>query len=403
VSTTILTVEKVTKYIRDLLASDRILSDLWIEGEVSSFTTASSGHGYFALQDDGARMDAVIWKTQLRRQSFIPRVGDKIIAHGEITIYEKQGRLQFSVDVLQPAGIGLLQLQLEQLRQKLQAEGLFDPSRKRPIPTFPHRIGVATSATGAVWHDIQNVIRRRFPLVELVLAPTLVQGDQAPDQIVAALSLLQAEPDLDLIILARGGGSLEDLWSFNDERVARAIFASRLPVISAIGHETDVTIADHVADLRAPTPSAAAELAVPDLGEIAAYVAQVQTHLRRKTRERLDAAQREIIQLTTRLHRASPQARVAMQRTTVTTLEQRLRAATTRSIERRSHALDRATAVLTSLNPTAMLNRGYALLTDAATGKAVSSVTSLDAGDAIRAHLRDGAIDATVDTITPTT
>lgn len=398
---TILKVEKLTRYIRELLESDRVLQDVWVEGEVSSFTIASSGHAYLTLQESLCRMDAVMWKASVGRQAFIPRVGDNVVVHGQITVYERQGRLQLSADIFQPAGIGLLQLQLEQLRQKLEAEGLFDLSRKRPLPVFPHRIGVATSQTGAVWQDIQHVIRRRFPLVELVLAPTVVQGDQAPDAIVAALSLLQGEQDLDLVILARGGGSVEDLWCFNDERVVRAIFACRVPVISAIGHETDITLADYVADLRAPTPSAAAELAVPDVLDILGYVESVQQRGALICLQLLESVRRDTSNLVHRLERVSPRARLEHQKTDLDALANRLQTTTIRSVERHRFEVERLRSVLHSLSPTAILDRGYSLISEEQTGRPISSVHSVQGGDQVRTTLRDGALVLTVDSAHP--
>jgi len=401
VTNTILKVEKLTRYIRELLESDRVLQDVWVEGEVSSFTIASSGHAYLTLQESLCRMDAVMWKASVGRQAFIPRVGDNVVVHGQITVYERQGRLQLSADIFQPAGIGLLQLQLEQLRQKLEAEGLFDLSRKRPLPVFPHRIGVATSQTGAVWQDIQHVIRRRFPLVELVLAPTVVQGDQAPDAIVAALSLLQGEQDLDLVILARGGGSVEDLWCFNDERVVRAIFACRVPVISAIGHETDITLADYVADLRAPAPSAAAELAVPDVLDILGNVESVQQRGALICLQLLESVRRDTSNLVHRLERVSPRARLEHQKTDLDALANRLQTTTIRSVERHRFEVERLRSVLHSLSPTAILDRGYSLISEEQTGRPISSVHSVQGGDQVRTTLRDGALVLTVDSAHP--
>ena len=322
----VVSVEDLSSYIRSLLERDALLQDVWVEGEVSRFTIASSGHAYLTLQQDSARIDGVMWRALVGRQRFIPRVGDNIVVHGKITTYDRQGKYQLLADVFQPAGIGILQLRLEQLRQKLEAEGLFDPARKRELPLFPRRIGVATSATGAVWHDIQTVIGRRYPLAELVLAPTLVQGDGAPDAIVSALALLQGEPDLDLIILARGGGSMEDLWCFNDERVARAIFASRYPVISAIGHETDVTIADYVADIRAPTPSAAAELAVPSREELAGFLNGLTTHAAMLVEQRIETATAQLSALVHRLERTSPAYRLVQQHADVDAMAAKARA-----------------------------------------------------------------------------
>jgi len=399
----IISVEDLSSHIRSLLERDALLQDVWVEGEVSSFTVASSGHAYLTLQQGNARIDGVMWRAIVGRQRFIPRVGDNIVAHGKITTYERQGKYQLAADVFQPAGIGILQLRLEQLRQKLEAEGLFDLARKRELPLFPRRIGVATSATGAVWHDIQTVISRRFPLVELVLAPTLVQGDGAPDAIVSALALLQGEPDLDLIILARGGGSMEDLWCFNDERVARAIFASRYPVISAIGHETDVTIADYVADVRAPTPSAAAELAVPSREELLGFIAGMEVHAATRTQQKLDAAANQLSGLVHRLERTSPRNRLAQQRAAVETIATRIASATGRAIERRSAEVERAASVLASLNPTAILGRGYALVVavDGATEAPVGSVRQVSPGTRLETVLRDGTVTSTVVSTAP--
>ncbi len=398
---TILKVEKLAKYIRELLESDRVLQDVWVEGEVSSFTIASSGHAYLTLQESSTRMDAVMWKAAVGRQAFIPRVGDNVVVHGQITVYERQGRLQLSADVFQPAGIGLLQLQLEQLRQKLEAEGLFDLTRKRPLPVFPHRIGVATSQTGAVWQDIQQVIQRRFPLVELVLAPTVVQGEGAPDAIVAALSLLQSEQDLDLVILARGGGSVEDLWCFNDERVVRAIFACRVPVISAIGHETDTTLADYVADMRAPTPSVAAELAVPDVLDILGYVDSVQQRGTLVCFQLLERIRRDTSNLVHRLERVSPRARLEHQRTDLDALANRLQTTTIRTVEQHRFEVGRLESVLQSLSPAAIFDRGYSLISDQTSGQPISSVHGVQGGDQVRTTLRDGSLILTVDSAHP--
>ncbi|MGC4190037.1 MAG: exodeoxyribonuclease VII large subunit [Thermomicrobiales bacterium] len=397
----IVSVEDLSSHIRSLLERDALLQDVWVEGEVSSFTIASSGHAYLTLQQGNARIDGVMWRAIVGRQRFIPRVGDNIVSHGRITIYERQGKYQLAADVFQPAGIGILQLRLEQLRQKLEAEGLFDPARKRELPLFPRRIGVATSATGAVWHDIQTVIGRRFPLAELVLAPTLVQGDGAPDAIVSALALLQGEPDLDLIILARGGGSMEDLWCFNDERVARAIFASRYPVISAIGHETDVTIADYVADVRAPTPSAAAELAVPSREELLGFIAGMTVHAATRTQQRIDTAGTQLSTLVHRLERTSPRNQLAQQRAAIDVIATRIAGATAHTIERRTAEIERTASVLASLNPVSILERGYALVVNGETRQPVSSVHQLAPGTMLETVLRDGTVTSTVAATTP--
>jgi len=402
VTSGVVSVEDLSSYIRSLLERDALLQDVWVEGEVSSFTIASSGHAYLTLQQDSARIDGVMWRALVGRQRFIPRVGDNIVVHGKITTYDRQGKYQLLADVFQPAGIGILQLRLEQLRQKLEAEGLFDPARKRELPLFPRRIGVATSATGAVWHDIQTVIGRRYPLAELVLAPTLVQGDGAPDAIVSALALLQGEPDLDLIILARGGGSMEDLWCFNDERVARAIFASRYPVVSAIGHETDVTIADYVADIRAPTPSAAAELAVPSREELAGFLNGLTTHAAMLVEQRIETAATQLSALVHRLERTSPAYRLVQQHADVDAMAARIRHAALHAVERRSADIERMASVLGSLDPKAILDRGYALLVDNTSQRPIGSISQLTPRSTLDVVLRDGIASATVTETRPT-
>lgn len=278
-SSRILGISLLTSYLREVIETDELLQDVWLEGEVSNFTVAASGHAYFTLKDSQAVIDGVMWKATRARQAYAPKVGDQIVAHGSVTIYDRTSKYQLKADVVQPAGVGILQLQLEQLRQRLEAEGLFDPSRKRALPLFPRRIGVVTSATGAVWHDIQHVIARRYPLAELILSPAAVQGAAAAASMIEALAAINDSGNVDLIILARGGGSIEDLWSFNDEQLIRAIFSSRSPVVSAVGHETDITLADYVADLRAPTPSAAAEMVVPDIRELEALVGLSLIHI----------------------------------------------------------------------------------------------------------------------------
>ncbi|MCK4965058.1 MAG: exodeoxyribonuclease VII large subunit, partial [Dehalococcoidia bacterium] len=260
-------VAEVTGYLREVLESDRLLVDLWISGEISNLLESAAGHLYFTLKDEASQLRCVFFRPKL---AVTLENGSAAVAHGRISIYEVSGALQFYVDVVQPEGVGVLQLEFERLKAKLADEGLFEPARKRALPSFPRRIGVITSPDSAALHDIINIISRRYPLVELVLAPTQVQGNAAAPGIVQAFDAINRTEEIDLVILARGGGSLEELWAFNEEKVARAIYASRAPVISGIGHDTDFTIADFVADKRAPTPSAAAELAVPQRAELEA-------------------------------------------------------------------------------------------------------------------------------------
>ncbi|MEA2007509.1 MAG: exodeoxyribonuclease VII large subunit, partial [Chloroflexota bacterium] len=262
------TVSEVNSYVRDLLESDYNLQDLWVQGEISNLSRPRSGHVYFTLKDSKSSIKCVMWKNIAARQETPIREGDAVEAHGNLSVYERSGQYQLYVDFLRPRGAGKLYREFLRLKALLEEEGLFAPEMKQAIPIWPARIGIVTSPTGAALQDMLNTIQRRYPLVEVILAPASVQGTAAPPQIVDGIQHLNRKANVDVIIVGRGGGSMEDLWAFNDERVARAIFASRIPIISGVGHETDFTIADFVADLRAPTPTAAAELAVPDQEEL---------------------------------------------------------------------------------------------------------------------------------------
>lgn len=386
-------------YLRELVETDDIMQDVWVEGEVSSFTVAGSGHAYFAIKDESAAIDCVMWKPTRLRQSFQPKVGDQVVVHGGATIYEKNARFQIRTDVIYPAGAGILQLQLEQLTQRLEAEGLFDASRKRPLPLFPHAIGVVTSESGAVWHDIQHVIQRRYPLVELVLVPATMQGAQAPEAVADALQRLQAA-DVDVIVVARGGGSAEDLWAFNDERIARAIFASTIPVVTAIGHETDTSVADLVADLRAPTPSAAAELVVPDLDGLVALVDGLRARALTAVTEVMERQARDIAHLHHRLLLRSPRARLDAMRLAVDTERLRLATAGRHYVEKRSLELGLAAALLQAFDPHSLLQRGYAHVSLAENGASVRTAGMLEPGERILARFADGMVRAEVNAVT---
>jgi exodeoxyribonuclease VII large subunit len=271
----ILRVSELNRRVRQLLDADPTLTDVWVEGEVSRPTFPASGHCFFTLKDAASQLRAVMFRDELARANVRPEHGMSVICHGRVRAYEAQGVYQLYVETLTPAGAGDLHARYEQLRARLAAEGLFDERRKRPLPRWPRRIGVVTSPIGAVWQDIRNVIRRRYPLVELVLSPSGVQGDVAAPGVVRALRRLYGRPNIDVVILARGGGSLEDLWAFNDERVVRAVVDSPVPIVVGVGHESDVTLADFAADVRAPTPSAAAELVVPDGTQLPAILGRL--------------------------------------------------------------------------------------------------------------------------------
>jgi len=281
----ILTVSELTWRIKEQLES--AFTGLWVEGEISNLRSPTSGHVYFTLKDEAAQLKAVLFRSRLRHLRFEPTDGLKVLAFGALDVYAARGEYQLVVEVLEPRGIGALQLAFEQLKDRLGREGLFDPGRKRPLPVLPQKIGLVTSPTGAAIRDILNILTRRFANLHVLIAPVRVQGEEAPREIVEALQMLNRVPRLDVIIVARGGGSLEDLWAFNEEAVARAISASRAPVISAVGHETDYTIADFVADLRAPTPSAAAELVVREKDALVRSVLQLRARLQAAIEQRL--------------------------------------------------------------------------------------------------------------------
>jgi exodeoxyribonuclease VII large subunit len=393
----IYSVSAVTAYIKGRLEADLTLQNLWLEGEISNWKPAPSGHIYFTLKDSEASIRCILWRSTVQRLSYLPsRDGEAILAHGRVSIYEPQGQYQFYVDELEPVGLGALHAQFEQLKARLAEEGLFDPARKRPLPLFPRRIGLVTSPIGAALRDILNVLRRRYPLVEVILSPTQVQGDEAPPQIVSALQALSRVEGVDIIILARGGGSLEDLWAFNDERVARAVAASPIPVVSGVGHETDFTIADFVADLRAPTPSAAAELATPDRGELARRVAHYRSRLAAAIEEAVAGQRRLLAGEVRALRRLSPQTWIDGRRQRVDDLSRTAQATITHRLSLAHARLDGLGLRLSALNPAATLARGYAIVRRADDGRVVVSVGQVSSGDRLSVGVSDGQFDSTV-------
>ena len=390
------TVSQINNYIKELFEIDFVLQDLWVEGEVSNFTRSAAGHAYFTLKDQSASIRCVMWRSVVARQGYLPSNGEAVLAHGRISVYEVQGAYQLYVDALQPAGLGALYLQFEALKKRLEAEGLFALERKRPLPPFPRCLGVVTSPTGAALRDILPVLVRRYPLVEVILAPTLVQGDKAPLQIVAAIESLNEHTAAEAIIVARGGGSLEELWAFNDERVARAIYSSRLPVISGVGHETDFTIADFVADVRAPTPSAAAEIAVPDQGELRGTLDLRRNRLVALMGQQM-AERRSAVESQERvLSRLSPQAKIAAHRQRIDELTRAASASLAHQLALRRERLSGNLLRLQSLSPFATLDRGYSITRQLRTGEIVKSVAQVAAGDRIETQVSDGKFEGTV-------
>ncbi len=390
------TVSEINRYLRQQFEADYRLQDLWVEGEVANLSRPSSGHLYFTLKDAGAALRCVMWRTGVARQSYRPEDGAAVAVRGRLSVYEAGGQYQLYAEEIQALGAGALFQQFEALKRRLEAEGLFDEARKRPPPAWPRRIGLVTSPTGAALRDVLNTLRRRFPLALVILAPTPVQGAEAPPRIVEALRALNTHSRPDVILLARGGGAIEDLWAFNDERVARAIAESAAPVISGVGHETDFTIADFVADRRAPTPTAAAELATPDLTEVraalqaaAGELAGALAGLLRQQRWRLTA-------LTARLPGLSPAIRLAGARQRVDELSLRAAAEVGHGLRLRREQLNGLVAALHNVSPLNVLARGYALVTLGPDGAVVKSAAQVQPGDALRVQVSDGAFDARV-------
>ncbi len=390
------TIWQLTSYIRDLFDQDPRLFDVWVEGEISNFTRASSGHLYFTLKDDRSELRCVMWRAQAARLAFEPQHGDAVIAHGSVTVYEARGQYQLQCDALQIAGVGDLNRQFELLKARLDAEGLFDPARKRPLPPFPRRIGVVTSPTTAAFQDILNVLSRRYPLAEIILSPTLVQGKEAPPQIVAALRRLNEHSAADVILLARGGGSLEDLWCFNDEEVVRAVVASRIPVVTGVGHEIDFTLVDFAADVRAPTPSAAAEVIAPDGPALRATVEAWSGRLAGQMAALLADHRAALGEQARLLDRLSPAVRVRNARQQVDDLLGRASARLRLDLERRRERLTAQVRALDSASPLRLLQRGYAIVTRTEDGARVTSVQHAAEDTPITITLHDGQLAATV-------
>ena len=392
-ATTINSVSDVIGYLREAIAADPRVNDIWVSGEVVNLARPGSGHAYFSLRDADATLRCAMFKYSGTGADLLEN-GAAVIVHGRVSIYPARGELQLVADLVQPEGVGERQLRFEELRARLEREGLFEPARKRPIPRFPRRIGVATSPSGAVWHDIQNVIARRYPLVELLLAPTPVQGDAAAAGIVEALGALNECDGLDLIILARGGGSAEDLWPFSEEEVARALFSSRVPVISAVGHETDVSIADWVADVRAPTPSAAAEMAVPDVGEIAASPDSMVRNAEGLAVASLRGLRLSVDGMESRMTLSVPD--LDSMRMRVDELLGTSAAHLRSHVRSSSVHVEALGARLGAVSPVGTLSRGYAIVQAGPDGDVVSDSGAFEPGDTASVTLARGAFDAEV-------
>ncbi len=386
------TVTELASYLKATLERDPQLRDVWVSGEVSSLTRSAAGHAYFTLKDAGAALQGVLFSGDLGAEHL--ENGAQVNAHGRVSFYLVRGVTQIIVDAVVPAGLGALAAEFERLRANLEREGLFDDSRKRQLPPFPKTVGVVTSEAGAVIHDIANVLSERYPLAELVLCPASVQGDGAPEEIVDAIRSLNALGGVDVIIVGRGGGSMEDLWAFNTEEVARAIHASHVPIVSAVGHESDFTIADFVADLRAPTPSAAAAAVTPDAAALEADVVQLARRSRNAVAHLLARMARDVEAQVAQMYRRLPDTPTSRQR--IDDVLGRGRAALAALLDNRKQQTAGLAAALSALSPAAVLERGFAVITNPATGATITTVADVARGDNVRATVRDGHFDAEV-------
>ena len=389
-----LSVTQVNEYLKMLMDGDRVLSNIFVRGEISNFKSYSSGHVYFTLKDEGGQLKAVMFRSYASRLPFLPADGMRVIVHGRISVYEANGQYQLYADEMQPDGAGSLALQFEQIKRRLADEGLFDEERKRPLPPMPRRIGVITSPSGAAVHDIMNILGRRFPLTEMILYPSQVQGNEAPMQLMAGLEFFAVTGMVDVIIIGRGGGSAEDLWAFNNEELARTIAASPIPVISAVGHESDFTICDFVADRRAPTPSAAAELAVPEQGELLHRIHSQGQRMRALMEQRIAQERRLLRQLEQSSVLQSPDRVFDPFRMKLSEAEAGLERAAGQYLAELQNRVKTNTEKLEALSPLSILARGYAAIKRE--DKTVLSAAELKKGDDIEIRFTDGRVTATV-------
>ncbi len=392
----IYTVTQITREIKRVIHEG--FGAVWVEGEISGYKRHTSGHHYFTLKDGGAQLSCAMWRMSASSLSFQPQDGMKVQMWGNLEVYEPAGRYQIIVLQMRPAGVGDLQRAFDALVQKLRAEGLFDLERKRPLPRYPEIIGLVTSADGAALHDMRTVAARRWPAAQLVLAPVKVQGSGAAQEIAAAIRAFNQESKADVLVVGRGGGSLEDLWAFNEERVARAIFESRIPVVSAVGHEVDFTVADLVADVRAPTPSAAMELVLPDRDDVANRVTELKRRLAARRGEQIRGLQQRLAILSRHWALRQPLNLVQMSHQWLDDLQSRLEATSLRLLKDKKHSLERVRELLTLFRPQAILERGYAAVRDPQ-GRYVRDACSLQAGAGVSIYFAHGSADARIQNI----
>ena len=394
-----LTVTQLNEYVKRMLDSAPTLADVYVKGEISNFKNHySTGHYYFTLKDEGGQLKSVMFKSFAAKMKFIPEDGMKVTAHGRISAFVRDGSYQLYCDMMEPDGVGALYVAFEQLKRKLEREGLFDPSRKKPLPKIPTRIGIITSATGAAIRDMINVCGRRFPYAKLVLFPALVQGNDAPPSLIAGLKYFNDTKSADIIIIGRGGGSIEDLWAFNDEGVARAVAASEIPVISAVGHETDFTICDFAADCRAPTPSAAAELAVPDTEELKRKITNIIKRESDVISSMLKLYKSRVDSLAKTRVMTNPMNFIDDKRVNLDAISERLLYLETSELKLKRAELSRDTGKLEALNPLSVISRGYSAVYKS-NGILVKSVDDVKKGDRVDFKTTDGEVKCTVDEI----
>lgn len=391
-----MTVTGLNEYIKGKLDTDPILAHVTVKGEISNFVNHyKTGHFYLSLKDEGGVIRAVMFRMNVQKLRFVPENGMKVVCTGRVSSYVKDGQYQLYISDMQPDGIGALYIAFEQLKRKLEAEGLFSPIHKKPLPKYPATVGIITSPTGAAVRDMINVSGRRFPLSKLVLYPSLVQGDGAPEQLIRGIRTFNECFPVDVIILGRGGGSLEELWAFNDEGLARAIFASRIPIISAVGHETDFSISDFVADLRAPTPSAAAELALPESSEVKRKLHNVIDRMSLVTEGRIRTLRSRVEALASARQMQNMMALVDDRRMALASLDREMEVKMERILTEKKNRLIRLTAGLEALSPLAVMTRGYSAIFNEE-GKSISSKEDLSPGDKVCVRLSDGKAKAEI-------
>lgn len=397
----IITVSELNEYLKMLFEYDEILRNVYVKGEISNFTNHyKTGHFYFSLKDAGGAVKAVMFRSSAAKLKFMPENGMRVILGGRVSVFPRDGQYQIYAETMEPDGIGSLYIAYEQLKAKLEKEGLFAEFRKKPLPKMPKRIGIVTSPTGAAIRDMIHILGRRFPAAEIVLYPALVQGEAAPASIIRGIQYFNSKKDVDVLIVGRGGGSIEDLWAFNNENLVRTIAASEIPVISAVGHETDFTLCDFVADMRAPTPSAAAEIAVPDTAELLHRVSRTEERLSLAVFRNIEANRAHLKRLASARSMTSPMNVIEDKRMALAMEEQRLAGRMEALIAKKRAGFIRDTAKLDALNPLAVIARGYSAIFDE-NGALIKSVSQTKEGDALSFMVTDGKIRAEVKELEP--